>query len=125
MNHSPQALQEHKDALLSQLAAIPAFRPGSLIPRFRKCGKPTCHCAQDGDPGHGPSWSLTRYANGKTVTKIIPPDRVDEANHQIDRYHQFQKLMNEYVETNVKLCDALLKDEHSGQTAEKGGSTPI
>jgi len=125
MNPTLQALREHKEALVKQLAAIPEFRPGSLVARYRKCGKPNCHCAQEGDRGHGPSWSLTRYCEGKTVTKIIPPSHVDEANEQIDRYHQFQELMHEYVETNVKLCDALLADENSGREAQKGGSSQI
>lgn len=125
MNTTLRALREHKDALIEQLAAIGEFRPGSLLARYRKCGKPTCHCAQEGDPGHGPSWSLTRHAAGKTVTKIIPPSHVDQTNQQIDRYHQFQQVMHEYVETNVKLCDALLEDEHSGRKAEKGGSSQI
>ncbi|MEX2443617.1 MAG: DUF6788 family protein [Alkalispirochaeta sp.] len=62
---------------------------------------------------------------GKTVTKIIPPSHVDQTNQQIDRYHQFQQVMYEYVETNVKLCDALLEDENSGRKAEKGGSSQI
>lgn len=125
MNTTPQALREHKETLLNQLATISEFRPGSLVPRFRKCGKPTCHCAQEGDPGHGPSWSLTRYSKGKTVTRVIPAAHVDETNEQIDRYHRFQQLMHEYVETNVKLCDALLKDDTSGRKAEKGGSPRI
>lgn len=47
MNTTVRALREHKDALLKQLAAIGEFRPGSLLARYRKCGKPTCHCAQE------------------------------------------------------------------------------
>ncbi|MBS3764345.1 MAG: hypothetical protein KGZ25_13690 [Planctomycetes bacterium] len=125
MNPTLQTLHEHKDALLQQLAAISEFRPGSLVARYRKCGRPTCHCAQEGDPGHGPSWSLTRYSEGKTVTKIIAPEHIDEAKEQIERYHQFQQVMHDYVETNVKLCDALLEDENSGREAEKGGSPQI
>lgn len=123
MSLSLQALREHKNALLNQLAAISEFRPGSLVARFRKCGKPTCHCAREGDPGHGPSWSLTRYSGGKTVTKIIPLTHVDATKEQLDRYHEFQQVMHEYVETNVKLCDALLEDENDGREAEKGGSS--
>ena len=60
-----------------QLAGLGDLRPGSLTPRFRKCGKPTCHCAAQGDPGHGPSWSLTWAVEGKTRTRIIPAEAVD------------------------------------------------
>ena len=40
------------------------LRPGSLKPRYRKCGKPNCHCAREGDPGHGPKWVLSREVKG-------------------------------------------------------------
>lgn len=40
MNHTLQALREHKDALLNQLAAIPEFRPGSRC-TCSKCGGAT------------------------------------------------------------------------------------
>ena len=53
-----------RDALPGELAAIGEFPPGSLQSRYRRCGKPTCHCAAQGDPGHGPKWVLTRTVGG-------------------------------------------------------------
>lgn len=129
MSSSPSlsGLREQRAALLAQIAAIQEFRPGSLVGRFRKCGKPTCHCAREGDRGHGPSWSLTRAVKGKTVTKIVPADRVEATQQQIERYRELQRLLHEYTELNVTICDTLLQDGH-GQSdgpegAEKGGST--
>ncbi len=120
-------LRDQRAALLSQIGAIEEFRPGSLAGRYRKCGKPRCHCAREGERGHGPSWSLTRGVKGKTVTKVIPADRVDAALQQIDRYRELQRLLHEYTELNVRICDALLEracDEPEGpEGAEKGGST--
>jgi hypothetical protein len=121
-------LREQRATLLSEIAAIEEFRPGSLVGRYRKCGKPTCHCAREGDPGHGPSWSLTRGVKGKTVTKIIPADCVDATLEQINRYRQLHQLLHEYTELNVKICDTILEDGHgesdSPEGAEKGGSPP-
>ena len=48
-------LMEQRKAMLAALAGIGEFRPGTLQARYRKCGKATCHCAREGDPGHGPS----------------------------------------------------------------------
>ncbi len=61
MSSSPSltVLRQQRATLLAQIAAIEEFRPGSLVERYRKCGKPTCHCAREGERGHGPSWSLT------------------------------------------------------------------
>ncbi len=129
MSSSPSlaALREQRATLLARISAIEEFRPGSVVERYRKCGKPSCHCAREGERGHGPSWSLTRGLQGKTVTKVIPADCVDETRKQIDRYRELQRLMHEYTELNVKLCDALIersRDESDGpEGARKGGST--
>jgi hypothetical protein len=60
-------LSRQRRNLHDQLAALGDLRPGSLTARYRKCGKPTCHCADEGDPGHGPSWSTrrTRFLSGE------------------------------------------------------------
>jgi hypothetical protein len=81
-------LRSQRDGLLKRLAAIGDFRPGSMGPRFRKCGKPGCHCARDGEKGHGPIWSLTRKVDGKTVTKAIPVSAVDQTQQQLAEYHR-------------------------------------
>lgn len=67
------ALRLQRDELKAAIARIGEMRPGSLVARFRKCGKPTCHCAKKGAKGHGPSFSVTHAVAGKTVTRIIPP----------------------------------------------------
>ena len=68
------ALERQHAHLRSQFASIGEMRSGSLTERFRPCGKPWCHCAKPGDPGHGPVLSLTRKQAGKTVTRIIPAE---------------------------------------------------
>ena len=72
-------LEGQREHLKLQLAELGDLRPGSLVERYRKCGKPNCHCAETGQPGHGPSWSLTHDAKGKTVTRIIPAGFVPDA----------------------------------------------
>jgi hypothetical protein len=102
-------LRERRDGLLKKLSAVKDFRPGSMGPRFRKCGKPYCHCARDGSKGHGPSWSLTRKVDGKTVTKIIPVAAVEQTQEQLDEFHRFTETVGKLVETSVLICDTLLE----------------
>ena len=54
-----EELERQREGLREKLAATAEMRPGSLVGRYRRCGKPTCHCASEGAAGHGPSWSLT------------------------------------------------------------------
>jgi hypothetical protein len=63
---------------------------------------------------------------GKTVTKIVGLDAVEATREQIRRYHELQRLLRQFTEVNVKICDVLLdSDSHDldGQhRAEKRGS---
>lgn len=119
-----QELEQKRDQLKSRLAAIRDMRQGSLVERYRRCGKQTCHCAHEGAIGHGPSWSLTRAVGGKTVTHIIPSHAVERTREQLAEYHKFRNLTRELVEINERLCDARLRTdaERSDDTVKKGAS---
>jgi hypothetical protein len=104
----PRQLQQKRDQIKAELAEIGDLRPGSLVDRYRKCGKPNCHCAGQDSAGHGPSWSLTRGVHGKTVTKIIPVSAVAQTKEQIAECRRFRQLTRELVEISEQLCDAKL-----------------
>ena len=116
------ALERRWAGLRAALSTIGELRPGALVSRYRACGKPTCHCAQPGDPGHGPCWSLTRVVAGKTVTKVIPAVVVARAQAQIAEHRRFRALVRELVEVGEQLCDARLKEAAPREAAQKGGS---
>ena len=81
--------------------------------RFRKCGKPSCHCAKKGDAkGHGPSYSLTRPVAGKTVTRIIPVGpAVEQTRQQLEEYHRFRQLVQQLLTISEQICDWQLRHE--------------
>ena len=104
------ALRLQRDELKVALAQIGDMRPGSLVPRFRKCGKPSCHCAKKGSPGHGPSFSLTRGVAGKTVTRIIPAGAaVERTREQVAEYHRFRQLVQKVTAVSEQICDLELR----------------
>ena len=102
-------LTRQRRNLQDQLATLGDLRPGSLTPRYRKCGKPTCHCANEGDPGHGPSWSLTWTVEGKTQTRIIPAEAVEQTQAQIAEYRRARTLTRELFEVSTRMCDVQLE----------------
>ena len=125
MNQEPtiESLQSKKKHILDAIDQLGSFRQGSLSPRYRKCGKSSCHCAKEGSKGHGPLWMITRAVEGKTVSKAIPAERVEETFEQIETFHQFQDLVREYTEVNIEICDAHLEERKNASPgeAEKGG----
>lgn len=122
--HNPETLSRRRKEICNELASIGDLRPGSLVARYRKCGKANCHCAKEEGGGHGPSWSLTHKVNGKTVTKIIPPSAVSQTQEQIAEYRRLRNLTGELVEVSERLCDMMLSDPGvvADDTGKKGAS---
>jgi len=122
--HSLEELTRRQAELRAELAQVADMRPGSLVERYRVCGKPGCHCARPGARGHGPSWSLTHQVAGKTITKVIPASAVETTRAQIAEYRRCRALMKELVEVSERLCDARLAQgtAASQEAAKKGAS---
>ncbi len=105
---NPERLEQRRGEIRAELSSIGDLRPGSLVGRYRKCGKPNCHCAREDRGGHGPSWSLTRRVGGKTITRIIPPTALAQTKEQIAEYKRLRRLTQELVEVSEEICEAKL-----------------
>ena len=119
-----QALNERREHIARELAALGDVQSGSLAERYRRCGKPTCHCATDGGPGHGPSWSLTRRVDGKTVTRIIAPSEVPEVQARVAERRRLRRLVRELIEVSDRFWETRRAGggRGRGEAAKKGAS---
>ena len=119
-SHEPDLVAQ-RAALCASLASIGEFRPGTLQSRYRQCGKPTCHCAREGDPGHGPKWVLTRTVGGKRRNFSIPDEAVEATREQVAEYHRFRALTRELIEVSEQLCGArLTADPRPARPGKRG-----
>lgn len=117
MNDSLPQLEAKKGDLLRQLATVGDLRRGSITATSGKCGKPNCHCAKRGDPGHGPNFRLTRRVAGKTTTETFEsPAALRKAQLEVAEFHRFQRLSGKVVEVSEKIC--ALRPVEDTQTAE-------
>ena len=97
-------LEALRDLGFQRLSQVPAFRRGSLQQVWRKCGKPNCHCAKAGDPGHGPRWQWTRTAKNNTRGQVIPPGQLDQVRAELDAGAVFTQIVDDLIEVNEALC---------------------
>ncbi|HUJ76022.1 MAG TPA: DUF6788 family protein [bacterium] len=105
MPDSLAALEADRSQLLQEFLGLGDLRPGSIGAVVRRCGKPTCHCAKPGDPGHEPQFRLTRRVAGKTVTESFPtPVALRKAQQEVAEFHRFQHLSETLVGLNEKIC---------------------
>lgn len=114
-----QQLQTKTLDLKRALGALGDIFPGSLVQRFRKCGKPTCHCAKKGSPGHGPDWVVTREIQGKTVTKTIPEPALEQVRAGTEEYKRFRQLSHELIQTSAQLGEIRLQSADSDEDVKK------
>lgn len=95
---------EQRALLLEDLPDLREILRGSLVTRFRRCGKRGCHCAQEGDPGHGPAYYLmVTVRRGKTVQVYVPKDRKEQVERFIANFAQARQRLEEISALNREL----------------------
>jgi hypothetical protein len=80
---------------------------GSLVAVYRKCGKPTCHCAT-GDK-HGPVWYLSQHEEGRTRMRFVPAEHLDAVRRGVTAFQQYREFGHRVAAQNL---DRLLGPRH-------------
>ena len=113
-------LDAQRSKLLENFLSLGDLRPGSITAVVRRCGKPSCHCAKPRDPGHDPQFRLTRRVAGKTVTETFPnPTALRKAQQEVAEFHRFQKLSEDLVSVNQKICQLRPVERQRGGWTEQ------
>jgi hypothetical protein len=120
-------LEQQRARLYARLAATGDFRPGSINPTYRRCGKPNCACARPGHPGHGPRWLWTRSAGGKTRTRQLAAAELAKVRAELAAYKEFTALVEQIVAVSEAICEArpvtpAAGEPPAGPAGERGGS---
>lgn len=121
MSEPLQALEKDRSEVLHQISHLGDLRPGSIVGAMGRCSKPNCHCAQAGDPGHGPNFRLTRKVKGKTVAETLSsPAALHKAQREVAEFRKFRQLSAKLVEVNEAICQRRPVEEEEGLSgAEK------
>ena len=105
MNISKQtatALRKRRRALLRRLPPLQAVLRGSLIERYKRCGKPGCKCAQG--PGHGPKYYLSVSFPGlRPQMDYVPQESYAQTSEFLTNYHRARQILEEICEINREL----------------------
>src|ERR1700723_3729356 len=104
-NHSSKtssALRRRRQGLLRKLPPLDAVLRGSLIERYKRCGKPGCKCA-DGR-GHGPKYYLSvSYPGLRPQMDYVPQESYAQASELLANYHHARQILEEICEINREL----------------------
>ncbi len=97
--------QARAAAIAAELASLGFALPGTLIERHVRCGKPSCRCHADPPVLHGPYWQWTRKINGKTVTRLVADDQLDDYRHWLDNHRRLRALVAELEALTLAIAD--------------------
>ena len=125
MTQSLADLEAARSKLLQQFLSLGDFRPGTVSAIPRRCGKPTCHCAQPGGVGH-PQFRLLRKVKGKSVAESFPsPAAFCRAAEQVSEFHRFQSLTAELSVINEQICRLRSSEPEETGWTEAGKKRPL
>jgi hypothetical protein len=95
------------DQVAAELAAAagPAL-PGTLTVRSYACGKRRCRCHDDPPVLHGPYAEWTRKIAGKTVTRRLTPEQLEEWQPLFDNARAIRDLLAEIQDLTLQAVGA-------------------
>jgi hypothetical protein len=101
-NHSIAMLRRRRKELLRKLPSLEALLRGSLIERYKRCGKPGCKCVQG--PGHGPKYYLSVSIPGQhPQMDYVPQDLYGHVLQLLSNYQQTREILEGVSEINREL----------------------
>ena len=104
-------VRQRYDALLKEISEIGYIAPGSLAPRYNRCGKENCRCHGDPPQLHGPYWHWTAKENGKTVNRRLSDAEAEIYQQWIANDRRLRSLVEElrtvaHEATEIMLSEA-------------------
>ena len=109
-------LRQRKHELLRRFQIPKDALPGSLSQTHRRCGKPSCHCAEG--QGH-PMWSLTFMVDGKKRVERIPDEWVEEIRPLVAAGREFKEAVAEVFAVNAQLLALWRKQSPPKRTRKR------
>jgi hypothetical protein len=102
-------LRQRRQALVKQLGRLEPFvLRGSLIERFKRCGKPGCKCAQG--PGHGPKYYLSVSLPGaRPEMDYVPVEYSQQVSEYLHNFQQVRQLLEQICNLNRELLRRRVK----------------
>jgi uncharacterized protein DUF6788 len=96
------ALRRRRQQLLRQLPPLDRVLRGSLIERYKPCGKPGCKCAYG--RGHGPKYYLSvSYSGQRPQMDYVPQEYHAQITQCLAHHHQVRAILEEICDINREL----------------------
>jgi hypothetical protein len=97
-----KALRQRQKAMLRRLPPLKAILRGSLVERYKRCGKPGCKCANGA--GHGPKYYLTvSFPKRPPEMEYVPEAFQEKVKQYLENYRKAKEILEELSSINREL----------------------
>jgi hypothetical protein len=101
-NGQAKKLFVRRQVLASGLPSFAEIVRGSLVTRYRRCGKPTCHCAKG--QGHGPAhYLVVTLKPGRTEQILLSEQMLPVAQQFLNNYKRWWAAVEKVSAVNRRL----------------------
>jgi hypothetical protein len=95
-------LRRRRHHLVEQLPPQEAILRGSLIERYKRCGKPGCKCATG--RGHGPKYYLSvSHPGARPQMDYVPQAALEQVRTSLANYQRLRAVLEEICAINGEL----------------------
>lgn len=110
MSPKPYTIIEQALARIEQIRrdviGIELVCSGTLLKRYKVCGKPGCRCAQDIDARHGPYFEWGHMQAGKLVHRTVTADQAVALELAIANHRTIQAALKEWDSETIRVIEA-------------------
>lgn len=95
-------LRRRRKRLLHRLPPLEAVLRGSLIERYKRCGRPGCQCAEG--QGHGPKYYLSLSRSGaRPAMDYVPQGSQPQVAQYVANYRDIRDILEQLSAINREL----------------------
>jgi len=100
---SPDRTERRLQAIQRRIAALQYVCTGTISHQTRRCGKPTCACANDPDARHGPYYVWSRRQDNRQINSMLPNEAGPLFEQAVDNYQKLRDLLHEWERATADL----------------------
>jgi hypothetical protein len=89
----PPAIRQIRQAI----TAMDLVCAGTLLKRWKFCGRPNCRCAQDPAARHGPYYEWSRRQDGRLRHSLLSPQQADKLARAISNHQRILALLTRWT----------------------------
>ena len=76
-----------------EIAAVELICSGTLLKRWKQCGRPNCRCAHDPSARHGPYYEWSRRQKGRFLHSLLSPQQAESVTQAIKNHQRILTLL--------------------------------